>query len=38
MKKTRIQKFIIFFIATMFTISCDKDYLHIPDTNSNIEN
>jgi hypothetical protein len=38
MKKTRIQKFIIFFIATMFTISCDKDYLHIQDTNSNIEN
>ena len=38
MKKTRTQKFIIFFIATMFTISCDKDYLHIPDTNSNIEN
>ncbi len=38
MKKTRLQQIIIFSIATIFTISCDKDYLHIPDTNSNIEN
>ena len=33
MKKPRLQQIIIFFIATIFTISCDKDYLHIPDTN-----
>jgi len=38
MKKTRLQQIIIFSIAAIFTISCDKDYLHIPDTNSNIEN
>jgi hypothetical protein len=37
MKKTRLQKFIIFFIATTFLVSCHEDYINTSQV-SNIEN
>lgn len=37
MKKTRVQKFIIFFISTIFLVNCNEDYINRPQV-SNDEN